>query len=71
MSHDKINILFNSNLKVEFAVFPVVAIVNDLGPSNVRLWETLGVSTQITCLFFFKSSNYRKGSLSLQMILIL
>lgn len=42
-------ILLDIIINVEFAGFPVVAIVNDLGPTNVKLWKSLGVSTENTC----------------------
>ena len=36
-------ILFELILKVENAGYPVVAIVSDLGPSNISLWNKLGI----------------------------
>ena len=36
-------LLFNLITEIELAGFPVVAIVNDPGPTNVRLWKTLGI----------------------------
>ncbi|XP_071525284.1 transposable element P transposase [Panulirus ornatus] len=38
------DILFDLIVRVEAAGFPVVATVNDLGPTNVRLWNRLHVS---------------------------
>ncbi|XP_071519277.1 transposable element P transposase isoform X4 [Panulirus ornatus] len=39
-------ILFDLIVRVEAAGFPVVATVNDLRPTNVRLWNTLDVSPE-------------------------
>lgn len=37
------NILLKIITAVEACGYPVVAIVNDLGPTNVRLWNNLGI----------------------------
>lgn len=38
------DILFGIIQRVEAAGFLVVAMVNDMGPCNMRLWKELGVS---------------------------
>lgn len=38
--------LFSLISRVEAAGFPVVACVSDLGPTNVRLWNTLNVTPE-------------------------
>ena len=43
------DILFDIILKVEAAGFVVVAMVSDLGSSNVSLWNSLGISVENTC----------------------
>lgn len=42
------DLLFAIIRKVESIGFPVVAVVNDLGPSNVRLWKNLDINTDNT-----------------------
>ena len=43
------NILFNIILEIEAAGFIVVAMVCDLGSTNVSLWNMLGISIANTC----------------------
>lgn len=40
------SVLFDIIMRIEVAGFPVVAIVNDLSPTNVRLWNSLGISVE-------------------------
>lgn len=40
--------LFDIIHKVEAAGFPILAMVNDLGPTNVKLWNSLGIDINNT-----------------------
>lgn len=49
------NILLDLIEKVEAVGYPVVAIVHDLGPTNLRVWKTLGIDPVNTKKVSFKN----------------